>query len=91
MDFHVRKRWFAGIALAVGVVIFLFSGFTELAILGIALTGIGFADFLFAEYTHDGQIASDVYGDPGEELWEFRSFILMVGGPMLILYSIVFG
>ena len=88
--FHNRKRWFAGIVLAAGIVLFLFSGFSGLAIVGILICVTGFIDFLVSGLTLEGRIASEVYGDPGEELWELRSYVMLVGGPLLILFSILF-
>ena len=90
MSFRKRKRWFAAVAFFAGIVLLLASGFKEVAVLGMGVTIVGVFDFLFAEWSLDGKIASEVYGDPGEELWQFRSFALMMGGPFVILYSILF-
>jgi hypothetical protein len=57
---------------------------------GLGLTIGGAIDFLFINGSTEGWIASEVYGDTGEELWTFRSFALMLGGPLLILYTILF-
>ena len=91
LKFHIRKRWFAGFVLVAGFVLLLFSGFSGLAILGMLMCVTGFIDFLVSEATVEGRIASEVYGDPGEELWELRSFVMLVGGPLLILFAILFG
>jgi len=90
LTFEKRKRRFAFVTLLVAIVLFLFSGFEDLAKIGMGLTVVGLVDFLFSNWHWQGRIASEVYGEPGEELWQFRSFFLMVGGPMLILYSIIF-
>lgn len=88
---HRRQIWCAAITIAVALVLFLCSGFTDIAWIGLALTIAGALDFFFAHWSVEGWVASEVYGEAGEELWHFRSFVMMAGGPLLILYSILFG
>ena len=90
LEFNKRHMWFAIVALLAAIGLFLVSGFDGLAALGLGLTVVGLIDFLFGQWTLDGYITSEVYGEPGEELWQFRSFVMMVGGPLLILYSVIF-
>ena len=90
-DTQRRQIWCAAIAIMVALVLFFCSGFKDIAWIGLVLAIAGALDFVFARWTVEGWIASEVYGDAGEELWHFRSFVMMVGGPLLILYSILFG
>jgi hypothetical protein len=86
-----RRLAFAAVPMLCSAVCVVLSGFQELAWLGLALTLGGAIDFLFQDSTWEGQIASEVYGDAGEEAWQFRSFILMALGPFVALYPVVLG
>ena len=86
-----RKYWFAGASILVAAALMLIAEFNPLSGLGLALTLLGAVEFLFFRNTLDGFIVSEVYGEAGESIWEFRSFVMMVGGPFLILSVILFG
>ena len=85
-----REYWFAAVPLAICLVLLALSGFHEYAWIGLVVCASGAVDFLMTKSSVNGMIASDVYGDAGESLWEFRSFMLMVGGPFVSLYAALF-
>lgn len=86
-----RKYLFASVAILVSAALMLIAGVSELSGAGLVMSIIGAIDFLFLRKTLNGFIISEAYGEAGESLWEFRSFVLMVGGPLLILTAIIFG
>ncbi len=90
VDSNKREIWCAVISIVVALGLLFCSGFRQIAWVGLSLTIVGTLDFFYSKWTWEGWIASEVYGDAGEELWNFRSFVMMVGGPLLILYSILF-
>ena len=90
MDSHKREIWFAVAALVVALVLLVCTGFSGYGFLGLTITIGGIFDFFFTHYSVEGYVANEVYGEPGEELWRFRSFILMVGGPFVSLFGILF-
>lgn len=95
MDFKRKETWFALGSLIAAATLFLFSGGAEWGWWGIGMTLVGMVDFLFVNNPFDrslggGRYGSYDYGEAGEELWQFRSFILMVGGPLVILFGLLF-
>jgi hypothetical protein len=89
-DLETRKLWFAGISVWVAGILLIVSGFRSLAWVGLLVSVSGAVDYLFIRSSIEGYIASEVYGEGGESLWDFRSFFLMVGGPLLTLYAVLF-
>ena len=85
-----RKFLFAASFVAASGLFYCLSGFDSLGLLGIAMAVGGAIDFLFIRSSIEGSVASEVYGEPGEDLWEFRSFMLMAGGPIVAMYPIFF-
>lgn len=86
-----RKLAFALVAIVCAAIFLLVSGLKEIAWVGFALTVGGAIDFLFQNWSLEGKISSEVYGEAGEEAWEFRSFFLMALGPFVSLYPLLFG
>lgn len=86
-----RSLAFAVVAVVCSAICWLLSGFKELAWIGLAMTIGGAIDFLYQNWSWEGRVASEVYGDAGEEAWQFRSFLLMALGPFIALYPVLFG
>ena len=53
------------------------------------MTLVGAVDFLFFHGDLNGGLLIEA-GELGEDWFEFRSFLLMTGGPLVVLYSIIF-
>jgi hypothetical protein len=88
-EFRRRQWWFAAGAVAVALVLLIVSGFQGLAWLGLSMAVWGAVHFLFIRSSFEGSVVSEAYGEPGEELWEFRSFFFMVLGPLVALAAIL--
>lgn len=89
-EFRRRQWWFAGCAVVIALLLLIVSGFQGLAWLGLSMAVWGAVDFLFIRSSFEGRMVSEAYGEPGEELWEFRSFFFMVLGPLIGLAAILF-
>lgn len=69
-----RSLVFAAVALLASALCVVLSGFKELSWTGLALTIGGAVDFLFQNWTSEGRVDSEVYGEAGEEAGSFAVF-----------------